>query len=161
MFCLRIGFDVLKDTFIIFCIGAGKPKDQKKAGSVREENPMNNDIDDILSNEPSGRRGKRSSHRLGFAFFQALYGPRVFLGAVYKQAIVLTIMFLWGAAIFMYFEHLPFVSAMLASVSTVKTIGLYVPNGGNFLNVNSTETVLLIGMIIISVGAGHRSCRAS
>jgi voltage-gated potassium channel len=63
-------------------------------------------------------------------------------------------MFLFGAVIFAAYEHLPPLDAMLASVSTITTIGLYVPNGGDFLTLNRTEAGLLILMIIISVGAG-------
>jgi voltage-gated potassium channel len=63
-------------------------------------------------------------------------------------------MFLFGAVIFATFEHLPPLDAMLASVSTITTIGLYVPNGGDFLTLNRAEAGLLILMIIISVGAG-------
>jgi voltage-gated potassium channel len=63
-------------------------------------------------------------------------------------------MFLLGAFIFAEFEHLPPLDAMLASVSTITTIGLYVPNGGDFLTLNRTEATLLIIMIIVSVGAG-------
>jgi Trk-type K+ transport system membrane component len=63
-------------------------------------------------------------------------------------------MFIFGAVIFSVFEHLPPLDAMLASVSTITTIGLYVPNGGNFLTLNRTEATLLILMIIVSVGAG-------
>jgi Trk-type K+ transport system membrane component len=63
-------------------------------------------------------------------------------------------MFVWGALIFVHFEQLPFLDALLASVSTITTIGLYVPNGGNFLSLNRTEAGLLIVMIIVSVGAG-------
>ena len=39
--------------------------------------------------------------------YEAIYGPIVFLRAVYRQLIVLLSMFLSGAAIFGYFEHLP------------------------------------------------------
>lgn len=73
--------------------------------------------------------------------------------SVYKQLIVLAGMFGVGAAIFSYFEGLPPVSALLASVSTITTIGLYVPNGGNFATLNRTEAELLIVLILVSVGA--------
>lgn len=63
-------------------------------------------------------------------------------------------MFIWGATVFSYYEHLPLLASILASVSTITTIGLYVPNGGNFLTLNRTEASLLIVMIIVSVGAG-------
>jgi hypothetical protein len=63
-------------------------------------------------------------------------------------------MFVFGAFIFAQYDHLPSLDALLASISTITTIGLYVPNGGNFLTLNRTEAALLIIMIIISVGAG-------
>jgi voltage-gated potassium channel len=63
-------------------------------------------------------------------------------------------MFIFGASIFAYFEKLSPLEAMLASVSTITTIGLYVPNGGNFSTLNRGEAALLIIMIIVSVGAG-------
>ncbi len=42
---------------------------------------------------------------------------------------------------------------MLASVSTITTIGLYTPNGGDFGTINHTEAFLLIIMILVSVGS--------
>ena len=62
-----------------------------------------------------------------FRFYQLLYGPIVFVKASYRQLLLLGAMFIIGAAIFVYFEHLPITSAFLASVSTITTIGLYVP----------------------------------
>jgi len=97
---------------------------------------------------------KRESRKLSFLFYEAVYGPLVLLKAVYRQLLILLAMFGWGGAIFAYYEHLPIVDAFLASVSTITTIGLYVPNGGNFLTLNRTEAGLLVVMIIISVGAG-------
>jgi len=91
---------------------------------------------------------------LSFIFYEALYGPIVFVRTVYRQLVVLTTMFILGAIIFAFFEHLPALDAMLASVSTITTIGLYVPNGGDFLTLNRAEAALLILMIIVSVGAG-------
>jgi hypothetical protein len=63
-------------------------------------------------------------------------------------------MFVSGAAILGSYNHLPPLSAILASVSTITTIGLYVPNQGNFQTMPSLEAALLIVMIIVSVGAG-------
>jgi len=91
---------------------------------------------------------------LGFLLFEALYGPGILIRTVYRQLIVLGIMFVFGAIIFSEYEQLPPLDALLASISTITTIGLYVPNGGNFLTLNRTEAALLIIMIIISVGAG-------
>jgi len=109
--------------------------------------------DYILQQAPSTRR-RRESRRLSFILYEALYGPIVLFRSVYRQLIVLMTMFIFGALIFAYYEHLPALDAMLASVSTITTIGLYVPNGGDFLTLNRTEATLLIAMIIISVGAG-------
>ena len=109
--------------------------------------------DYILQQKPTRRR-RRESRRLGFIVYEAFYGPGVLIRTVYRQLIVLTTMFVLGAFIFAVFEHLPALDAMLASVSTITTIGLYVPNGGNFLTLNRIEATLLILMIIISVGAG-------
>ncbi len=77
----------------------------------------------------------------------------MFVRIIYRQLIVLTAMFAAGAGVFLYYQHLPALSAVLASVSTITTIGLYVPNGGNFVTLNSTEAGLLIVLIIVSVGA--------
>jgi len=99
------------------------------------------------------QRIKRQSRTVGFVLYQSLYAPLIFVKAVYKQLIILGAMFAWGAAVFSYYEHLPLLDALLASVSTITTIGLYVPNGGNFLTLDRTEAGLLIIMIIVSVGA--------
>ncbi len=85
--------------------------------------------------------------------YQLLYAPVVFARVIYRQLIVLSAMFASGAAVFAYYQHLPPLSAVLASVSTITTIGLYVPNGGNFVTLNGTEATLLIVLIIVSVGA--------
>ncbi len=85
--------------------------------------------------------------------YQSLYAPRIFLKAVYKQIVVLGAMFGWGALVFSYYDHLPLISSLLASVSTITTIGLYVPNGGNFLTLDRNEALLLMVMIVVSVGA--------
>ena len=109
--------------------------------------------DHILENPPT-QHHVRESRRVSFLLYEALYGPIVLVKNVYRQLIVLWIMFLFGGVIFSIYEHLPPLDALLASVSTITTIGLYVPNGGDFLTLNRTEAGLLILMIIISVGAG-------
>ena len=109
--------------------------------------------DRIFATTPK-KRGMRESRKIGFLFYQALYGPYAFLRAVYRQILVLGVMFVWGATIYAIYEHLPPLNALLASVSTITTIGFYVPNGGNFLSINPQESVLLIIMIVISVGTG-------
>ncbi|MGD0995299.1 MAG: NAD-binding protein [Candidatus Bathyarchaeia archaeon] len=121
-----------------------------------------NASDDILSSRPVKRRSiKKESRKFSFIFYQALYGPFVFVKAIYSQIILLGLMFVWGAAIFSYFGHLPVLSSLLASVSTITTIGLCVPNGGNFVTMNHVEIVLLIIMIITSVGAGASIVQSS
>lgn len=65
----------------------------------------------------------------------------IFVKTVYRQLIILGAMFAWGAAVFSYYGRLPLLGAFLASVSTIATIGLYVPNGGNFLTLNGTEAL--------------------
>lgn len=99
------------------------------------------------------QRPKRQSRSISFLFFQTFYAPWVFVRAVYRQILVLGVMFAWGAAVFSYYSGLPLVSSLLASVSTITTIGLYVPNGGNFLTLNRNEALLLMVMIVVSVGA--------
>lgn len=116
---------------------------------------MMSTTDDIFSTTPIKRRAlRKQSHRLSFLFYEAIYGPLAFTRAIYRQVIVLGVMFVWGAVIFSYYGHLPFINSLLASVSTITTIGLYVPNGGNFVTMNRGEAALLIIMIIVSVGAG-------
>ncbi len=109
--------------------------------------------DPILS-RPGKSKFRKETQKFGFLLFEAMYGPIIFLKAVYRQLVLLTVMFLSGAVIFSHYEHLPAIASLLASVSTITTIGLYVPNGGNFATLNRTEAFLLIVMIIVSVGAG-------
>ena len=111
--------------------------------------------DDIFSTAPIKRGNvRKQSHKLSFLFYEAIYGPLAFTRAIYRQVIVLGVMFIWGSVIFSYYGKLPFINSLLASVSTITTIGLYVPNGGNFVTMNRYEAALLIIMIIVSVGAG-------
>ena len=111
-------------------------------------------LSDLILVKPRKAKLRRESRKLGFILYESFYGPLLFLKAVYRQIIILLGMFLWGTTIFSYYEHLPVLDSFLASVSTITTIGLYVPNGGNFFTLNRTEATLLIVMIIVSVGAG-------
>jgi len=61
-------------------------------------------------------------------------------------------MLVGGAGIYSYFDKLPVLGALFAAVSTVTTLGFYSPNNRNFFTMNSSESVLLIIMIVISVG---------
>ena len=111
-------------------------------------------MSDYNPTNPRLAKPKRQSRKLGFVLYQALYGPIVLIRAVWRQSLVLFAMFLSGGIVFQHYEHLPVLDAFLASVSTITTIGLYVPNGGNFVTLNRQEALLLIIMIIVSVGAG-------
>jgi voltage-gated potassium channel len=114
-----------------------------------------------LASQSRVRKVKRHSRTLGFLLYQSMYAPGVFLKATYRQLVILVGMFGMGAAIFSYYEHLPALASLLASVSTITTIGLYVPNGGNFFTINQTEEGLLIVMIIVSVGAAASLLQAT
>jgi len=110
-------------------------------------------LDAILTRQVKPRH-KRESRKIGFILYEAIYGPVIFLKAVYRQLIILFAMFLFGAVIFSHYNALPPIAAFLASVSTITTIGLYVPGNVFLGNGNTHEAVLLIFMIIVSVGAG-------
>jgi voltage-gated potassium channel len=120
---------------------------------------------DVLEDRvlPYGRRAefKRESRRLSFILYEALYEPIIFLQTAYRQLAILVVTFISGALIFAHYGALSPIAALLASVSTITTIGLYVPNGGNFATLNQTEAVLLIVMIIVSVGAGASILQAT
>ena len=90
-----------------------------------------------------------------------MYAPTYLLKALYRQLVILAGMFGLGAAVFSYYNGLPPLGALLASVSTITTIGLYVPNGGNFYTINQNEELLLILMIIVSVGAAASLLQAT
>ena len=68
--------------------------------------------------------------------------------------LVLLFLFLIGTLIFGYFEQLPPLVALFASVSTVTIIGLFAPNNGNFTTMNKTEGILVMGLILASVTSG-------
>ncbi|HTT15555.1 MAG TPA: NAD-binding protein [Thermoplasmata archaeon] len=110
---------------------------------------------------PPLRRARPHSRTAGFVLYQAVYAPYVLVRSVYRQIAILAVMFAVGALVFAYYEHLPPIAATLASVSTITTIGLYVPNGGNFLTLNRTEAELLIVLILISVGAAASLLQAT
>ena len=90
-----------------------------------------------------------------------MYAPMYLLKALYRQLIILGGMFGLGAAVFAYYNGLPPLGALLASVSTITTIGIYVPNNGNFYTINPAEEVLLIVMIVVSVGAAASLLQAT
>lgn len=93
--------------------------------------------------------------------YQAFYAPIYLLKAIYRQLIILGAMFGIGAWIFVFYEHASPLIALFASVSTITTIGLYVPHGGDFAAMPPQETVLLILVIIGSVGAAASFLQAT
>jgi len=99
-------------------------------------------------------RFKRESRKFGFILYESFYRPIIFFKAVYRQLLVLFVMFFVGAAIFSHYNALPPIPAFLASVSTVTTLGLYVPNNVFVIGGNTQEAILLIFLIIGSVGIG-------
>jgi len=103
---------------------------------------MANDIDQILFRPVKSKSKKRKeSRRIGFLLYEAFYGPWILLKSVYRQLVVLLLMFCIGAFVFYHFEGVSPLVALLAAVSTITTIGLYVPYGGNFTRMPSTEAV--------------------
>jgi voltage-gated potassium channel len=83
-------------------------------------------------------------------FLLLLTGPYVVLKRVWVQLLIIAIMFFFGAAIFHHFQGLDWLTALLGSVSTITTIGLYSPN---IITMASAEKILLIVIIIASVGS--------
>ncbi|MGC8601645.1 MAG: potassium channel family protein [Thermoprotei archaeon] len=77
------------------------------------------------------------------------YTPYVIIRRIWIQLVALVVMFGFGTVVFMYFQRLDFLTALLGSVSTITTIGLYAPN---LVTIPPLEKVLLIAIFIISVG---------
>lgn len=80
------------------------------------------------------------------------YGPVAILRHLWIQLGILFGMFASCAAVFWRYQHLGWVSAALASVSTITTIGIYSPAGG-IQNVTPMEQLFLIVIFLIAVGA--------
>jgi hypothetical protein len=78
------------------------------------------------------------------------YGPIIVLGRIWVQLLVITIMFVFGAAIFNHYQGLSWLTALLGSVSTITTIGIYSPD---IVSMPNAEKILLIIVIIGSVGS--------
>ena len=100
-----------------------------------------------------GRRIKQHSRTIGFLFYQSMYTPIILVKALYRQLFLLAAMFGLGAWIFVYYEGLSPLDALYASVSTITTIGLFVPHNGVVSSMPQAEVALLIVAIIVSVGA--------
>ena len=79
-----------------------------------------------------------------------LSGPYLVLKRVWVQLLIIALMFVFGAAIFNHYQGLDWLTALLGSVSTITTIGLYSPN---IITMPNPEKILLIIIIIASVGS--------
>lgn len=79
-----------------------------------------------------------------------VYGPYFLLRHIWIQLSLLVAMFIAGAFIFAHYQGLDFLSALLGSVSTVTTIGIYAPN---ITAMPNTEKILLVVVFIMSVGS--------
>ncbi|HZY71041.1 MAG TPA: NAD(P)-binding protein [Thermoplasmata archaeon] len=80
------------------------------------------------------------------------YGPIAILRHEWVQLLTLLAMFTACAVVFWHYQGLDAVTAILASVSTITTIGIYSPVGG-IQSVGPFEKIALIIIFLISVGA--------
>ena len=87
-----------------------------------------------------------------------VYSPFYIVKAIWIQLILLGSMFALGALIFMHYQGLDPLSALLGAVSTITTIGLYAPN---IVIMPVLEKVLLIVGIIVSVGSAASLLQAT
>ena len=78
------------------------------------------------------------------------YGPLIILQRIWVQLLIISIMFIFGAAIFTHYQGLSWLTALLGSVSTITTIGIYSPD---IVTMPNAEKILLIIVIIASVGS--------
>jgi hypothetical protein len=77
-------------------------------------------------------------------------GPYAIVKRVWVQLLIIALMFFVGAAVFHHFQGLDWLTALLGSVSTVTTIGLY---SSNIVAMSNPEKILLIIIIVASVGS--------
>ncbi len=87
-----------------------------------------------------------------------VYTPYYIVKAIWIQLSVLASMFVLGASIFAYYQGLDPLTAFLAAVSTITTIGIYAPN---IVTMPVLEKVLLIVGIIVSVGSAASLLQAT
>lgn len=78
------------------------------------------------------------------------YRPFFILKHIWIQLLILIFMFLICAYVFQYYQGLDWLTALLASVSTITTIGIYAPN---IVNMAGTEKISLIIIFIVAVGS--------
>ena len=87
-----------------------------------------------------------------------VYSPFYIIKAIWIQLILLASMFALGALIFIHYQGLDPLSALLGAVSTITTIGIYSPN---IVIMPALEKVLLIVGIIVSVGSAASLLQAT
>jgi voltage-gated potassium channel len=80
---------------------------------------------------------------------RTIYAPYYVLKKLRVQLMLLGVMFVIGAVIFMWYQGLDFLSALLGSVSTITTIGIYAPN---IVLMDNVEKIVLVIVFIVSVG---------
>ena len=80
------------------------------------------------------------------------YGPGAFIRHTWVQLSILITMFASCAVVFIYYQKLDPLTALLASVSTITTIGIWAPAQG-LAGIPHSEQVLLIVIFLVSVGA--------
>lgn len=80
------------------------------------------------------------------------FGPLAVLRHLWIQLTVLASMFAICAGVLMYYQGLDPLTALLASVSTITTIGIWTPTGG-LQSLPDSEKVALILLFLASVGA--------
>ena len=93
---------------------------------------------------------KREREKIEFLLYEIIYGLTIFLKAVYRQLIILFILFLFGTATFSYYNGLSIIPSFLASVSIITTLGYYVPNNVFVPGGNTSEAILLIIIVTVS-----------
>ncbi|VVB89332.1 Glutathione-regulated potassium-efflux system protein KefB [uncultured archaeon] len=79
-----------------------------------------------------------------------IYAPYSVLKHIWIQLLIIGLMFGLGTLIFMHYQGLDFLTALLGSVSTITTIGIYAPN---LVTMPASEKVWLIIIFIVSVGS--------
>jgi voltage-gated potassium channel Kch len=87
-----------------------------------------------------------------------VYTPYYIVKAIWIQLTLLASMFVLGALIFAHYQGLDPLTAFLAAVSTITTIGIYAPN---IVTMPVLEKVLLIVGIIVSVGSAASLLQAT
>ncbi|VVB86853.1 Calcium-gated potassium channel MthK [uncultured archaeon] len=79
-----------------------------------------------------------------------IYAPYSVLRHIWIQLLIITMMFGLGTLIFMHYQGLDFLTALVGSVSTITTIGIYAPN---LVTMPASEKAWLIFIFIVSVGS--------